>query len=209
MELDEKLKLYIATDSGFCDEIESVRAVLAGGATAIQLRMKSASTKKLVQTATEIKKLTKKSDALFLVNDRIDVALAVEADGVHLGQNDMPIELARKIAPDIIIGISASNLQEALQAQSQGADYIGVGAVFATQTKTDASICGLDEVKKILDTVTIPVVAIGGINHQNAAKLLSLGKLGLCCISAILATEDIQKATQEMINVINSRPTQN
>jgi thiamine-phosphate pyrophosphorylase len=204
MALSEKLQLYIVTDSRFCDEIASAKSVLAAGATAIQLRMKDVCSKKLLQTAVELRKLTKKYGALFIVNDRVDIALASGADGVHLGQDDMPIEYAKKIAPELIIGISASNLDQAIQGQEQGADYIGVGAIFPTQTKTDASICGIDELKKILSEVSIPLVAIGGINHQNASELLTLGNVGLCCISAILASDNIEQATREMLEIINS-----
>ncbi len=201
----DKLKLYVITDGRFVDEIEGTRRALEGGATTIQLRMKNAPTRRMLEVGKELRRLTDEYDTLFIVNDRIDVALATGADGVHLGQEDMPIEIAREIVGNMIIGISASNLKEAKEAERKGADYIGAGSVFPTSTKEDAKYLGLNGLKEIVENVDIPIVAIGGINHDNVEKVLEIGVQGIAVISAIMGAPDIREATLRMRKIIEGK----
>jgi len=200
-----KLKLYVITDGRFIDEVKGAMLALEGGATTIQLRMKNSPTRKMIEVGREIRKLTKEYDALFIVNDRVDVALATDADGVHLGQEDMPIDVAREIVGDIIIGISASNLREAMEAEKNGADYIGAGSVFPTTTKEDARYLGLDGLKEVVSKVRIPVVAIGGITLENVNKVLETGVQGIAVISAIMGATDVKKAASLMRKIIDKK----
>ena len=202
MNLREKLKLYVITDRRLKPEIKSVREALEGGATSIQLRIKNASTKEMIKIGKKIRELTKEYDALYFVDDRLDVALATNADGVQLGPEDMPISLAREIAPNLIIGASVYSLEEALQAEKEGADYLGAGSVFLTPTKADVRVIGVEGLRKIVESVKIPVVAIGGINHKNARDVLKTGVDGIAIISAIMGAEDVKKATEEMRKII-------
>ncbi|RLF86424.1 thiamine phosphate synthase, partial [Thermococci archaeon] len=175
MNLRKKLKLYVITDRRLKPEVESVREALEGGATSIQLRIKNAPTREMIEIGRKIRELTKEYDVLYFVDDRLDVALATNADGVQLGPEDMPISLAREIAPNLIIGASVYSLEEALKAEKEGADYLGAGSVFPTPTKRDAKVIGLEGLKRIVDSVKIPVVAIGGINHENVREVLNTG----------------------------------
>ena len=203
MELKKKIRLYVITDGRFKDEVETTKLALEGGATSIQLRMKNASTRKMIETGKKMRKITGEYDALLFINDRVDVALAVNADGVHLGQDDMPCEIAKKIAPNLIIGISATNLNEAIVAEKKGADYIGAGSVFPTTTKEDARVMGIEELRKIAKNAHIPVVAIGGINHENARKVLETGVDGIAVISAIVGANDVKKAARKMREIVD------
>jgi len=203
LKLKKKLKLYVITDRRLRDELESVKGALEGGATAIQLRLKGVPTREMIQLGREIRKLTEDYDALYIVNDRVDVALAVDADGVHVGQGDMPVEIVKEMAPNLIVGVSASNLGEALQGEKAGADYIGAGSVFPTRTKEDAKLLGLEGLKEIVRNVPIPVVAIGGINHGNVKKVLKVGVDGVAVISAIVGAEDIVEATRRMKEIVD------
>ena len=198
----EKLKLYVITDRRLRNEVESVREALEGGATAIQLRLKKVPTREMLEVGREIRKITQDYDALYIVNDRVDVALAVDADGVHVGQDDMPVEIVKEIAPHLIVGVSASNLREALEGERGGADYIGAGSVFPTRTKEDARLLGLEGLKEIVRNVHIPVVAIGGINHENVREVLKVGVDGVAVISVILGAEDVVEATRRMREII-------
>ena len=202
MNLREKLKLYVITDRRLKPEIESVREALEGGATSIQLRIKNASTREMIKIGKRIRELTKEYDALYFVDDRLDVALATNADGVQLGPEDMPISLAREIAPNLIIGASVYSLEEALQAEKERADYLGAGSVFPTPTKAGVRVIGVEGLRKIVKSVKIPVVAIGGINHKNARDVLKTGVDGIAIISAIMGAEDVKKATEEMKKII-------
>ena len=203
MNLRKRLRLYVITDRRLRDEIETVNAALEGGATAIQMRIKNAPTGEMIRVGKELRKITKEYDALFFVDDRLDVALAVDADGVQLGPEDMPISIARELAPNLIIGASVYNLEEALKAEKDGADYLGAGSVFPTKTKKDARVLGLEGLKRIVESVKIPVVAIGGINHENVRKVLEIGVDGIAVISAIVGAEDVKKATEEMRKIID------
>ncbi|MCD6140333.1 MAG: thiamine phosphate synthase [Thermococcus sp.] len=202
MNLREKLKLYVITDRRLKPEIKSVREALEGGATSIQLRIKNASTREMIKIGKRIRELTKEYDALYFVDDRLDVALVTNADGVQLGSEDMPISLAREIAPNLIIGASVYSLEEALQAEKERADYLGAGSVFPTPTKAGVRVIGVEGLRKIVKSVKIPVVAIGGINHKNARDVLKTGVDGIAIISAIMGAEDVKKATEEMKKII-------
>jgi len=202
LNLRKKLKLYVITDRRLKPEVESVREALKGGATSIQLRIKNAPTREMIEIGRKIRELTKEYDVLYFVDDRLDVALATNADGVQLGPEDMPISLAREIAPNLIIGASVYSLEEALKAEKEGADYLGAGSVFPTPTKRDAKVIGLEGLKRIVDSVKIPVVAIGGINHENVREVLNTGVDGIAIISAIMGADDVKIATEEMRKII-------
>jgi len=202
LNLRKKLKLYVITDRRLKPEVESVREALEGGATSIQLRIKNAPTREMIEIGRKIRELTKEYDVLYFVDDRLDVALATNADGVQLGPEDMPISLAREIAPNLIIGASVYSLEEALKAEKEGADYLGAGSVFPTPTKRDAKVIGLEGLKRIVDSVKIPVVAIGGINHENVREVLNTGVDGIAIISAIMGADDVKIATEEMRKII-------
>jgi thiamine-phosphate pyrophosphorylase len=198
-------KLYLVSDKDMLknrDLIQSLEEAILGGVTLIQLREKDDSTLEFYGEAIKVKELTKKYNIPYIINDRLDIAIAVDADGVHLGQGDMPLDIARRIlGPDKIIGVSAHTIEEALMAQAGGADYIGVGAIFNTSTKKDANsvtIASLEEIKK---SVNIPVVAIGGINYLNAKEVIGTGIDGIAVISAILGEENIRKASRKLMSL--------
>ncbi|MDO4673463.1 MAG: thiamine phosphate synthase, partial [Porphyromonadaceae bacterium] len=166
------------------DLYQCVEESIKGGANIVQLREKDLGTRDFFDRAVKIKEICHKHNVAMVINDRIDIALAVDADGVHLGQSDMPIEIAKKlIGYNKIIGISAGNLEEAKEAEKNGADYIGVGAVFATSTKKDADGIGRETLKEITDKVSIPVLAIGGIKVENMDYLKGTNIDGICVIS--------------------------
>ena len=202
MNFRRKLKLYVITDRRLKPEVESVKEALEGGATSIQLRIKNAPTREMIEIGKEIRKLTEEYDALYFVDDRVDVALATNADGVQLGLEDMPISLARDIAPNLVIGASVYSLEEALHAEKEGADYLGAGSVFPTSTKKDVRVIGIEGLRRIVESVKIPVVAIGGINHENVKEVLKTGVDGVAVISAIMGAENVRKATEEMRKII-------
>ncbi|MDN5321227.1 MAG: thiamine-phosphate pyrophosphorylase [Thermococcaceae archaeon] len=202
MNLRKKLRLYVITDRRLKPEVESVKEALEGGATSIQLRIKNAPTREMIEIGKEIRKLTEEYDALYFVDDRVDVALATNADGVQLGLEDMPISLARDIAPNLVIGASVYSLEEALHAEKEGADYLGAGSVFPTPTKKDVKIIGIEGLSRIVESVKIPVVAIGGINHENVKEVLKTGVDGIAVISAIMGAENIREATERMKKII-------
>ena len=202
MNLRERLKLYVITDRRLIDEITGAREALEGGATAIQLRIKNTSTREMIEVGKKIRKLCDDFGALFFVNDRLDVALATNADGIHVGKEDMPVYIVREIAPNLIVGASARNPQEAKDAEKQGAHYIGAGSVFPTVSKDDAIVTGLETLRLIVESVSIPVVAIGGINHSNVREVMKTGVDGVAVISAIMGAKDIRKAAREMLLII-------
>lgn len=175
----------------------------AGGAGMIQLRDKNAGTRTLIQKAMAIKKEVS-GKALLIVNDRLDVALAADADGVHLGQEDMPADIARRIlGPDKIIGVSVSTVEEARKAAAQGADYLGASAVFATPTKTEAGAIGLEGLQAICRSVEIPVVGIGGIKKENARQIIAAGAAGIAVVSAVVSAPDISLAASELLSAVS------
>lgn len=194
--------LYLVTDRSLLCNINLEQAVdqaIIGGVTLVQLREKDVSTREFFYTAREIKKVTDKHGIPLIINDRLDIALAVDAAGLHVGQSDMPAMVARKLlGKDKILGVSAATLQEALKAEEDGADYIGAGAVFVTDTKKDARHVDLEQLREIREKVHIPVVAIGGINEANVRKLDSAGIDGIAVVSAILGKEDIKKSSENL-----------
>lgn len=181
---------------------EMVEAAIKGGATFIQLREKKLSDDELLDEAIAIRPLCKKYNVPFVINDRVDIAIKANADGVHLGQGDgNVVETRRLLGDDKIIGVSAHNVEEALKAQSEGASYLGVGAAFATGTKGDANRIEHRVIKDICSAVEIPVVAIGGINKSNILQLCSLGLSGVAVVSAIFGADDIEKAATELMKL--------
>ena len=196
------LQLYAVTDSRWLNGAalaEAVEKALAGGVTCVQLREKHLPFDEFLRTAKEIKALCQSYHVPFIVDDNLDIALACDADGLHIGQNDMPAAKARKLlGPDKILGVSAQTVEQAIAACRDGADYLGVGAVFPTGTKTDAVEVPLDTLKAITAAVDIPVVAIGGINADNIAELAGTGIAGAAVVSAIFAQEDIKKAAANL-----------
>ena len=198
--------LYLVTDRKMLrvrDLGQSIELAIQGGVTLVQLREKSVSTREFLQLALRVKEITSHYRIPLIINDRLDIALAVDADGLHVGQDDLPMLKARELLGSRkIIGVSASTLAEALLAQQQGADYLGVGAVFSTSTKTDASEVSLKQLEIIKKSVTIPVVAIGGINETNLKQVLATGIDGVSVVSAILAKEDILMAAKQLQELI-------
>ncbi len=202
----DALQLYAVTDSRWLNGTSLAAAVekaLAGGVTCVQLREKHLSFDEFLRTAKEIKALCQNYHVPFIVDDNLDIALACDADGLHIGQNDMPAAKARELlGPDKILGVSAQTIEQAVAACQDGADYLGVGAVFPTGTKTDAVEVPLDTLKAITTAVDIPVVAIGGIGADNIAQLSSTGIAGAAVVSAIFAQEDIKKAAANLRQLI-------
>ena len=202
-ELGTDFHLYVLTDHGLSrgrSNAEVVEEAIAGGADVIQLRDKGYTVKQLFQESLKLRDITHRSGVPFIINDRVDVALAVDADGVHLGQDDFPIAWARRLlGRDRIIGISTHNLEEALQAEKDGADYIGIGSAFPTTTKSDARpLAGLELITEIKRNVNIPVVAIGGINDENAAQVREAGADCIAVISAVVSADNIRKAAKNL-----------
>lgn len=194
--------VYLVTDRDLMSTEtleEAVEQAIKGGCTLIQLREKNCSSLDFYNTAVNVKKITDKYNVPLLINDRLDIALAVDADGVHVGQSDLPCSVVRKIiGENKIIGVSAGNLKDALKAQEDGADYIGVGAMYATGTKKDADPTSMEELKKIRENVSIPIVVIGGINKDRVKDFDGMGIDGLAIVSAIIAQKDICKAASEI-----------
>jgi thiamine-phosphate pyrophosphorylase len=203
---DVNYGLYLVTDRGILgsrDLAEAVEEAIIGGVTVVQLREKTTSTLDFYNTALRIKAVTDKYNIPLIINDRLDIALAVDEAGLHVGQNDMPPHIARKVlGPNKILGVSTATLQEALKAQEDGADYIGVGAMFPTNSKSDAKYVTLEDLEKIKQGVKIPVVAIGGINLSNIRQVMEAGADGAAVISAILGKDDIKKAARELLEAI-------
>lgn len=195
--------LHVLTDRNFSrgrSHVEVARAAIDGGATIIQLRDKEASTRELIEIGLALRKLTRERGVTFIVNDRVDVALAVEADGVHVGQDDMPAKLARKLmGANRIVGVSVSTVEEALQAETDGADYVSVSPVFTTPTKPDAPPpTGVEGLRRISEAVQIPVIAIGGITEGNVKEVIKAGADGVAVISAVVAAPDIAAAARTL-----------
>lgn len=178
---------------------ESVSQAIQGGCTVVQLREKDLQGKDFYECAAKVRAVTATYGVPLIINDRVDIALAVKADGVHLGQNDLPVELARSLAgSDFIIGVSVSTLEEARAAQAAGADYLGVGAMFATGTKNDATIVSFDELTRIREAITLPLIVIGGINKTTIPLFLNTGIDGIAVVSAIVAKTDGAAAAREL-----------
>ena len=206
LELRPRLALYVITDrslAGGRPEEEVVRQAIAGGATAIQLRGKDFSGGELYAVGLRLRETTRRAGVLFFVNDRVDVAVAVGADGVHVGQEDLPAPATRRIlGPGRLLGVSASTLEEARRAEADGADYIGFGGIYPTQTKADVCRSGLEELRRVAAEVRVPVVAIGGIKAANAPEVLAAGAHGLAVVSAVVAAPDPQAAAAEFAAIL-------
>lgn len=203
MNCDKKdLLLYAVTDRSWLNGrtlYEQVEEALKGGVTFVQLREKNLDDTAFLQEAKEIKELCARFHVPFVINDNVDIAAEIDADGVHVGQSDMEAgDVRKKLGPDKIIGVSAQTIEQALRAQAHGADYLGVGAVFPTGSKADAVEVSHDTVREICRAVDIPVIAIGGITRENVIELKGTGICGIAVISAIFAQQDIEEAARTL-----------
>jgi thiamine-phosphate pyrophosphorylase len=198
--------LCVITDESLCP-VTLAENALKGGAAMIQLRHKTASGSQLYSWAVEICRLCHQFHALFIINDRVDIALAMNADGVHLGQQDMAVSIARKLVGNMcLIGVSASSPEEALQAEKDGADYIGFGHIYPTTSKLkEYSPLGHETLKKTAALISLPIIAIGGINAENAELLISSGASGIAVISAVSRADDPCRASYELVCAINKK----
>ena len=197
------LLLYAVTDRAWLKHDESladaVELALKGGTTFLQLREKHLNEEAFLNEAREIKEVCRRYNVPFIINDNVEIAMAVDADGVHVGQSDMEAgDVRAAIGPTKILGVSAQNVEQALLAQERGADYLGVGAVFATESKDDADDVSHDTLRAICEAVDIPVVAIGGITRENVQQLAGRGLAGVAVISAIFAQPDIEGAAADL-----------
>jgi len=195
--------LYVIIDTQALkgrSHIEVARQAIQGGAKTIQLRDKLQSKKELLPIAQQLKNLCAEQDVLFIVNDYLDLALATDADGLHLGQDDLPVKVARQLLSiDKILGISTHSVEQAITAESEGADYIAVGSIYPTPSKETAKVIGLDGLRQIRQAVTLPLVAIGGITGDNAAEVMSAGADSVAVISAILQAESPEEAARQIV----------
>lgn len=202
-------KLYVIVDKKACGQRDLVyvaKEAIAGGADVIQLRDKEAATKTLIENGRSIRALTRKTEVLFIINDRSDIAKAVDADGVHLGQDDLPIEVARSIlGRGKIIGLSTHSLLQAKAAQKNGADYIGVGPIFTTPTKPEYKAVGVDLIKKVRGEIEIPFVAIGGIDESNIDEILAAGASRVAVVRAVCGAKDIRGAARYLKERLQKR----
>ena len=195
-------KLYFITDSTNYNEEEflfRVEEALKGGATLLQLREKEKTTREYIELAEKVHSITKKYNVPLIIDDRVDVALAIDAEGVHVGQSDMPVCIARKLmGEDKIVGATTKTVPQAKEAFEQGADYLGVGAIYPTTTKVKTVLTSVDTLKEICDSVPIPVNAIGGLNKDNIDVLKGIPIAGICVVSAIMKAENPKQATAEL-----------
>jgi len=213
----DKLKrltgLYVIIDTSFLKErnpAEVATRVIRGGAKVIQLRGKESSSGELLSIAEELKKLCSEHDVLFIVNDSLEVTLAADADGLHVGRDDLPVAAARRLLPiDKILGASARTIDEARTARTDGADYLGVGSMYATATKEKAEVVGPERLKEIRQAVNLPVVAIGGINKSNLREVLRGEANAVAVISAVLGAADVEEATGQLVKIIAEENEEN
>jgi thiamine-phosphate diphosphorylase len=201
--LIDRLRLIVVTDAdcGGRDLVDVVRAALRGGAPAIQLRMKDGAARDMVEMAHALLAETRPAGAQLFVNDRVDVAVIAGADGAHVGQDDLPVGAARRVSPPgFLLGVSAESVELALQAEAEGADYVGVGPVYATGSKADAGEpIGLGRIAEVASAVKIPVVGIGGIAIGNARAVVQSGAAGVAVISAVMRADDPESAARELL----------
>lgn len=202
MKIPKRL-LCVITDEQ-ASPVELARQALEGGARMVQLRRKQASGRELYEWALRIQELCRQHQALFIVNDRVDIALAVKADGVHLGQQDMAAALARKLlGPDTLIGVSVGNVEEAARAAAEGADYLGVGHIFRTTSKEKMTEpIGIHAIRPVAEKSGLPVIAIGGIDSSNAFEVIKAGASGVAVISAVSASPDPEEATRKLVGIL-------
>ena len=198
----KNLQLYAITDRHWLNGrtlYSVVKESLEGGVTFLQLREKELDEEHFLEEARELQKLCREYQVPFVVNDNVDIAVAINADGVHVGQSDMEAgDVRAKLGPDKIIGVTAKTVKQAVLAQERGADYLGVGAVFHTDSKADAREISFDTLRDICKAVSIPVIAIGGITEENVRELAGSGICGIAVISAIFAQEDVKEASKEL-----------
>ena len=211
MKLD--LSLYLVTDkiNKTDDEfLKIIEEAIKGGTTVVQIREKEGETLDFYNLALKVKEITSKYNVPLIVNDRIDVALAIKSEGVHIGQTDMPADVARSLIGDeMILGVSASTVEEARKAEKDGADYIGTGAVFPTATKDDAPSITKDDLKEVTGSINIPTVAIGGITLENANELAGTGIAGISVVSAIMNSKDPKIASENLLKIYNEKIDKN
>ena len=202
MKSNNYLELYAVTDRHWLGNqtlLEQVQEALDGGATCIQLREKQLDEENFLKEAIEIQKLCKEYHVPFIVNDNVDIAKTMHADGIHVGQSDMEaLDVRKELGKDVILGVSAQTVEQAKKAEAHGADYLGVGAVFPTGSKDDAEYVSDETLKAICEAVSIPVIAIGGITQDNVKELAGSGIVGIAVISAIFAQKDITQATKDL-----------
>jgi len=201
-------KLHTLTDTVLqsrFSHMEITRLAIAGGADTIQYRQKSGSTREMIEIARNMKRLCSEADVTFIVNDRLDVAIAAEADGVHLGQDDFPIPMARELLGEgRIIGGSAATLDEARKCLSEGADYVGFGPVYPTSSKDDAGpVSGIDILKQVVEIIPLPIIAIGGVGAENIPDVMRAGAHGIAVISAVCCQDDPEEATRALYQALN------
>jgi thiamine-phosphate pyrophosphorylase len=201
-------KLHILTDTVLqsrFSHMEITRLAIAGGTDTIQYRQKSGSTREMIEVARNMKRLCSEAGVTFIVNDRLDVAIAAEADGVHLGQDDFPIPIAREfLGEGRIIGGSAATLDEARKCLSEGADYVGFGPVYPTSSKDDAGpVSGIDILKQVADIIPLPIIAIGGVGAENVPEVMRTGAHGIAVISAVCCQDDPEEATRALYRALN------
>lgn len=201
----ETMLLYAVTDRAWIGKqtlYEQVECALKGGVTCVQLREKELNEEEFLKEAIEIKTLCERYNVPFIINDNVEIAIKCQADGIHVGQSDMKaLDVRSLVGEDMMIGVSAQTVEQALEAEQAGADYLGVGAVFSTSTKLDAADVSHEILKNICDTVQIPVVAIGGINKKNMLELSGTGVDGVALVSAIFAADDIEKECRELMSL--------
>ena len=194
--------LYFITDSSNYTEQEflsRVEKALQGGVTLLQLREKDKTTREYIELAQKVHNITRKYNVPLIIDDRVDVALAIDAEGVHVGQSDMPVAIASKLmGENKIIGATTKTVEQAKEAYEQGADYLGVGAIYPTTTKVKTVLTSTDTLKDICKAVKIPVNAIGGLNKDNIDVLEGISVAGICVVSAIMKADDPKKATEEL-----------
>ena len=211
MKLD--LSLYLVTDKRNKTDDEFLKIIeeaIKGGTTVVQIREKEGETLDFYNLALKVKEITSKYNVPLIVNDRIDVALAIKSEGVHIGQTDMPADVARSLIGDeMILGVSASTVEEARKAEKDGADYIGTGAVFPTATKDDAPSITKDDLKEVTGSINIPTVAIGGITLENANELAGTGIAGISVVSAIMNSKDPKIASENLLKIYNEKIDKN
>jgi thiamine-phosphate pyrophosphorylase len=208
---DKLVGLYVILDTDALrgrGEVEVTRKAISGGSKIIQLRDKHRPKAVLLTLARELKEVCSLMGAMFIVNDYVDVATACDADGVHLGQTDLPISIAREIVgPDKIIGCSTATEAEAVKAQADGADYISVGSIYPTSSKADWRLAGLETLRRVEEAVSVPLVAIGGINESNISQVVEAGVKCVAVIDAVLGTEDVEWAARRLVNRMTSFPS--
>jgi thiamine-phosphate pyrophosphorylase len=205
--------LYVIIDSGVLNgrsHLEAAEKIIRAGVKVLQLRDKTTPKKQLLPLASELQELCRQKNVLFILNDYLDVALAIRADGLHIGQEDLPVEVARRLLPpDTLLGCSVDTAEQALEAQAAGADYLAVGSIFPTTTKNNIGVVGLERLREVKAAAKIPLAAIGGINQDNARQTVQAGADALCVISAVLKAADMTLAARRIIDLIEVQNEKN